>query len=136
MANYYGQSRTNYFAVKDAELFEKELENHYVEVITKEINGVTLYGFIDTDDNGNGLSWQVYNEDEDEHEDFDWIEFLAKHVANDHVAILMEVGSEKYRYFMGNAWAVNSKGETKTISLDNIYTLAEELGHHITTATY
>lgn len=141
MANYYGQSRTNYFAVKDAEKFLAEVEGWGVEVITqKQEDGTLLYGFLDSDDNGGGLSWTRYYEDADgeyQEEERDWIEWLGTHLADGHVAVLMEVGSEKYRYLNGITFAVNNKGETLRISLDDIYELAKnKLGEHVTTATY
>jgi len=52
------------------------------------------------------------------------------------VAIMMEAGAEKCRYINAYALAVNSKGETKEISLDQIYELAQPLGEHITRAEY
>jgi hypothetical protein len=49
----------------------------------------------------------------------------------------MEVGTEKYRYLNGIAFAVNNKKEVIRISLDDIYEKAKEtLGSQITTATY
>jgi len=139
MANYYGQTRTNYFPVKDAEKFVAEVADWQVEVITqKQEDGTEWYGLMDSDSNGGGLSWTRYADDEgEEDEERDWVTWLGTHVADGHVAVLMEVGSEKYRYFQGVTWAVNSKGESLRISLDDIYNLAtEKLGGSVTTATY
>jgi hypothetical protein len=52
MANFYGQARSNYFAVKDAGSFLDEMTQYPVEVITQEKDGVTLYGFVDADADG------------------------------------------------------------------------------------
>lgn len=141
MANYYGQARTNHFAVKDAEKFLSELEGWEVEVFTTEQpDGTVLYGFLDSDSNGGGLSWVRYYEDADgeyQEEERDWIEWLGQHVADGHVAVLVEIGSEKYRYLNGTTWAINSKGESMRISLDDIYELAtKNFGQVVTTATY
>ncbi len=62
--------------------------------------------------------------------------FLAAYLKDDEVAVLMEVGSEKLRYLCGFATAVNSKGETVSISLEHIYELARKLGPNITPAQY
>lgn len=146
MANYYSQARTNYFAVKDPQKFLKELEGWSVTVITKEQeDGTTLYGFLDDDPNGGGLSYSRYyyaeddvNEENELVEEREWSVWLAGHLADDAVAILVEVGSEKYRYFNGYAFAVNSKNETRTVDLNSIYELAGELGNpeKITTAEF
>lgn len=141
MANYYGQARTNYFAVKDAEKFLAELEGWEVEVITqKQADGTLFYGFMDRDGNGGGLSWTRYYEDADgeyQEDERDWMTWLATHLEDGHVAVLMEIGSEKYRYLSGISWAVNNKGEVVRLSLDDIYDLAvEKLGEHVKTATY
>jgi hypothetical protein len=79
----------------------------------------------------------MYDEETEENIELDWIEILANHLADDHVAVLMEVGTEKYRYLNGIAFAVNNKKEVIRISLDDIYEKAKEtLGSQITTATY
>lgn len=136
MANYYGQARTNYFAVKDSAAFETEFADYPVNIITKQVGDQTLYGFLDADDNGGGLSWQKYDDDTDDFVDLDYLERIAAHLVEGSVAVLLETGAEKYRHLNGYAWAVNSKGETKQISLDHIYALAAELGDSVTRAEY
>lgn len=130
MANYYGQTRTNYFAVKDAEAFTRELEKYPVKIITEETPDRTLYGFLDDDDNGGGEI--CYN-----YEDIVWSEFFARHLENDWVAIIMSAGSEKYRYISGYATAYNSAGNEIHLELNDIYKLAENhLGNNVTRAEY
>ena len=139
MANYYGQTRTNYFAIKDSASFIAEAEGWNVEVITKEVDGVTLYGLMDKDPDGAGLSWSRFGEDdagEEIEEERDWLAWIASHLEDGHVAIMLDIGSEKYRYLNAIAWAVNSKGETRKVGFENIYELAKELGDQFTTAEY
>jgi hypothetical protein len=137
MANYYGQARSNYFEVKDATKFVDEMAKYPVEVITTEVDNRTLYGIMDANQDGGGLYWDMYDEDTGENKEIDWPEILASHLADNHVAVLMEVGTEKYRYLNGIAFAVNNKKEVIRISLDDIYDKAKEtLGSQITTATY
>ena len=139
MANYYGQGRTNYFAVKDADAFKAEMANYPVEVITDEVDGETLYGLLDANPDGGGWDWSYIAELEDEDGEIvetdmeiDWPEVFARHLVDGHVAILMETGAEKYRYLIGYALAVNSKGETREVNLSkDIYTLAQELGDKV-----
>lgn len=141
MANYYGQGRTNYFAVKDAEAFKDEMANYPVEVITTEgENGVTLYGLLDSNSDGGGWDWSYVAELEDEDGEIvetdleiDWVEVFARHLVDGWVAILMETGAEKYRYLSGYALAVNSKGESREINLSrDIDKLAREIGETVT----
>ena len=137
MANYYGQARTNYFQVKDLKAWREELSNYPVELIeTKDDDGTIKVGFMDANDDGAGLDWQLYDEEGNETE-IDWTDLLARHLADNEVAIIMETGAEKYRYLSGWAMAVNNKKETREISLaKDIYTLAQELGENVTGATY
>jgi hypothetical protein len=137
MANYYGQARTNYFQVKDLKAWRDELSNYPVELIeTKDDDGTIKVGFMDANQDGGGLDWQVYD-DEGEEAELDWTDILARHLADKEVAILMEVGSEKYRYLTGWAMAVNNKKETREISLSkDIMAVAQELGDNVTGATY
>jgi hypothetical protein len=137
MANYYAQARSNYFEVKDATKFVDEMAKYPIEVITNEVDGRTLYGIMDANQDGSGLDWNMYDEETGEETELDWIEILSNHLADDHIAVLMEVGTEKYRYLNGIAFAVNNKKEVIRISLDDIYDKAKEtLGSQITTATY
>jgi hypothetical protein len=136
VANFYGQTRSNYFAVKDAKAFVAELENYPVRVITQEKNGVTLYGFLDADDDGAGEIWSIYNNETDEFDEIDWAAVFGRHLQDDWVAVIITTGSEKYRYFTGDATAYNNKGESKTINLEHIYQLASGLGAEITHAAY
>jgi hypothetical protein len=137
MANYYGQTRSNYFAVKDAEAFTTELENYPVRVITQETKeGGKLYGFLDADDDGSGEIWSIYNNETDEYDEIDWGHVFKRHLQDDWVAVIITTGSEKYRYFTGDATAYNNKGESKTLNLEYIYQLGKDLGENITFASY
>ena len=140
MANYYGTTRTNYFAVKNADDFLAELSKYPVEVITKEagVNGevATLYGFMDSDLDGSGDVWNYYNPETHEGEEIHWDEVFARHLADGWVAIIITSGAEKHRYVSGFAKAYNNKGEKIAIDLSDIYTLANDMGEHLTTAEY
>ena len=136
MANYIGQGRSNYFVVKDADAFRAEFEQYEVEIIERTVDGETLYGFMDNSLDGGGLSWSRYNEETEDFDDIDYLDAVSKHLAEGEVCIIVESGSEKYRYLNGVAYAVNSKGERKVVSLTDIYEQAKELGSNITQAQY
>jgi hypothetical protein len=136
MANFYGQTRSNYFAVKDAEAFTAELENYPVKVITQEKDGVTLYGFLDSDDDGGGDIWTIHNDEADDNDEIDYVEVFKRHLQDDWVAVIVSSGAEKYRYLQGDAVAYNNKGESRVISIEHIYDLAKDLGSNRTHASY
>lgn len=136
MANFYGQARTNYFKVKDEDAFLEELGKYPVQIIKEEKDGETLYGFLDDDSNGGGTI-DYYVDERGEYLEVEWREFFMKHLADDWVAVIMESGSEKYRYISGHATAFNNKGEAIHLDLSDIYALAtEKLGEKITLAEY
>ena len=132
MANYYSTARTNYFRVKDVDAFNawaKEYEDNYrVEVVDKEDTFAILF------DSESGVP--TWREVDGDYDDIDFMDELSKHLADDEVAILHQAGAEKLRYINGYAIAVNNKGERRTISLDDIYTFAKELGKNVTLAQY
>jgi hypothetical protein len=142
VANYYGQSRTNYFKVNDPEAFKAELEKMPVEVITQPLKNEdgevidTLYGFLDADSNGAGYITEYWDEEANDSVEIDLEDLFKRHLADGWVAILLHSGSEKYRYISGDAVAYNNKGESVDLNLANIYGLAEALGENITTAEY
>ena len=136
MANYYGQSRTNYFLVKDAEAFKAEMANYEVNVIEQQMHGETGYGILDADSDGGGLQWSQFNEETEDYDDLAWEDIIGKHLKDGSVCVLMETGAEKYRYLTGWAVAFNNKGESRRVNLTDIYDLAKELGTDVVLAEY
>ena len=128
MANYYGVGKTNLFAVKDLDAFVKAVEHIAVEVGASEQDGQTLVQLFDNDSNGGGFPYEFWNEEFGEHEEINWEAIFARHLVDGWVAIIYEVGNEKYRHLAGNATAFNSKGETRSIDIHDITKLAEQIG--------
>lgn len=128
MANYIGMGKTNYFAVKDIDAFREEVGNYAVEIAVREEGGKTLVALYDNDPDGAGFPYEVWNADFEEAQEIDWDGIFFRHLADGWVAILYEIGYEKYRYFGGVATAFNSKGETRRVSIDDIMNLADEIG--------
>lgn len=141
MANWYGFARTNYFRVKDVDAFKEALKALDVEVIEVEQDSTSsdgrvkgMVGLIGRDEYG-GFPTGGFD-GEDEWQDVEVDALVAEHLVDGEVAVFMEVGAEKMRYLTGRAWAINSKGETRQISIDDIYERAKELGPNVTSATY
>ena len=117
MANYCCAYRTNYFKVKDNEKFKEFMTHVYAEDLEvfhkKYENGNELYGF----GGYGGISGYFNNKNEYEDSDEAWdnaydnfIDGLAKQVAEDDAILLFEVGNEKLRYVVGSVAVITSKG--------------------------
>lgn len=131
MANYVAKVRSNYFKVKDEKAWQKFCDRFDFTNIIDTVDGERLHGFMD-DSFGNGLPTTIYDEKKDEYVEVDFAKELSEHLEDGWVAILVEIGSEKYRYLLGFAVAINSKGESRSVTLDEITERAKELGDHIT----
>lgn len=135
MANWYGASRTNYFKVKDAEVFK---------TFIAQFGSVDLWEIVQADetvvyglgDNGEGY-WPSEIPDDGSGEEIDFIGAVSEHLADGEVAVFMSSGAEKLRYVTGDAVAIRNDGERLQISIDDIYDLAKrEWGVEPTLAQY
>ena len=167
MANHYTKARTNYFVVRDVAALKEDLKAYVLLTTGWSEN---LYGGeLILDENPNNVpagaialfcdgGWPNLDEDsvldrlgdDDDDEDAassaplpheDIYTLVASHLVDDEVAVFQEVGFEKMRYLAGTSVAVNAKGESQVIQLDDIYDIArKQLGAgssgQITTATY
>lgn len=134
MANYYEKARTNYFKVKDAAAFQKYLDLFgSIDLVVNEKTGQYALIF----DEASGVP-SFYLNDDDEDIEVDFIDDVSKHLTDDSILVLQAIGNEKMRYLTGYAVAVNNKGESVSISIDNIYKMAQEkFGvNEISDATY
>lgn len=120
MADWYGNSRSNYFKVKDEVEFREWADCLSLTVWEKD-GGFAIAGICDM---GGWPSSRL--DDSDDSDDVDIPEELSKHLAEDEVAILMEVGAEKLRYVTGIAIAISWTGGIVQINLNDIYALAQE----------
>jgi len=141
MANYYATARSNYFAVKDEMTFKQWAEFVGLKVLDPTHKNKTADGirrFAITPDGGDENGWpnQRYNGITEEYDEVDVFQELATYLKDGEVAVLIEVGGEKLRYLCGYATAVNSAGETVSMSLESIYRFAQKLGSNITRAEY
>ncbi len=142
MANYCATARSNYFAVKDETAFREWAAHLGLTVLEPDrrnapANSILRFGIASGSDGDCG-SWpdSTYDEEENENKQIDLTGQLADHLADDEVAVLLEVGNENLRYVGGTAIAVNNRGETVFIDLDGIYHAAQTLGRNITRAEY
>ena len=143
--NFEATARSNYFRVKDEAAFKAWAERIGVEVYEDteqqaQENGRPLPAgekqFMIARSDGNG--WPVSYLDRETQEDVmvDLPAELAKHLHDDDVAILMEIGAEGLRCVTGYALAVNAAGVVKSVSLEGIYELALWMGNRVTRADY
>lgn len=134
MANYYASARSNYFSVKDPAAFKEAMADFEVDVHeqSKQANTFCLLAA-----NADGVGWPTWIEgDEDEEIEINFFEIVGSFLADEEVAIFMEAGAEKLRYIVGEAHAVNNKGDWHSVSLNQIYDLAKELGENVSECSY
>ena len=125
VSNYYEQTRSNYFKVKDKEAFQKFLDRFVgaVELIEDDKGRV---GFLAPE--GIPSEWPVTDADGmEESVEVDFLAELAKHLARHEVAVIVGNGYEKMRYLTGFAVAVNGKDERRSVNIESIYELAKKL---------
>ena len=111
MANYYGFTRTNYFAVKDEERFRQvvascQASEENPEVWEEAVDGQTLFAF------GcyGSLSGLPCGDEEDYECDLGaFHSALQQVVADGHAIIITEVGYEKLRYLVGDCTVITSQ---------------------------
>ena len=134
MANWYGQSRSNYFNVKDEAAFREWAESRDLRVLE---NPGGLFGITPSSLSEDG-DWPscVLNED-DEFEDIDFRQEVIDHLCYGEVAILMTVGSEKLRYLTGVSEALAWNGWRASVCIYDIYgKVSAEFGVTPTAAEY
>jgi hypothetical protein len=119
MANFYGNCRSNYFAVKNEAAFKAWISQYEVKLIARD----NLFGFVSDDEFG-GIPQR--REDEDA---IDIDSEIAQHLADNQVCIIMEAGAEKSRYIAGSATAIHASGASFSINLSDVYArVPEEFG--------
>ena len=123
MANYEATARSNYFLVKDLPAFTAWCNTLNIEVSPASEQNPDLIALLFAE----GVPCSSYNQDTEEYDELDFYGILASHLTEGQVAVIVEIGHEKMRYLVGHAVAVNAAGEIREITLDAIYTLAQEL---------
>lgn len=117
MANYYGNTRTNYFHVKNPDAFRDFMKTvgasednvHLWEETDRNGEPIFAFGCYGTilgvaTDGTDGV--EDYGDD-GEYYDFEEFVFqLSEHVAPNDAVIVIEVGNEKLRYLVGSALIV------------------------------
>lgn len=134
MSDYHATSRSNYFRVKDEPAFKEWARKRFLEVFQNRRNS-GLWGIMPDPKKNDFGTWPNYDPDAPAgQEEFDLVEELSKHLADGCVAILISSGHQKSAYIGGEAVAINSRGETREVRLDNIHDLASQLGWEVTRA--
>ncbi|MFW9998138.1 MAG: hypothetical protein ACFFD4_39215 [Candidatus Odinarchaeota archaeon] len=117
MTSYNAWSLSNYFKVKDFELFKVWAENLGLKVWKED----DLVRF--------GSDSSIPSFDKESGTNFD--QELAQHIVDGWVAVYIEIGYEGQMSMGSFAVAVNSKGDTRMVETCSIFDLAEEIGNHI-----
>jgi len=142
MTHYSATARSNYFAVKDETAFREWATRLGLTVMEDALYGKTakcIRRFAISPgnrDHGGGWPFNVRNEETGGYDSVEVAEQLSAHLADDEVAVLLEVCYNDLQYVTGLAEAVNNKGSAEFVSLDSIYAVARRLGKNITRAEY
>jgi hypothetical protein len=132
--NYEASARSNYFRVKDEGAFRQWADRLGLSVAPTDLDDGRYFAIWPFDGGSWPSSW--HNIDTDEEGQCDVVVELARHLYDGGVAVLMEVGHEGLRSVAGVALAVNAKGETRHVALEEIYDKARELGTRVIRAEY
>lgn len=117
--NWFGTSRSNFFAVADAAAFTQAMASFDVHPEWNDQGHVALVATTDQGD------WpQLYDADEEPIDDGFW-SAVAPHLADGAVAVFQTVGGEG-DHMTGYAAAVDKTGEVVEISIDDIFTIAQQ----------
>lgn len=127
MANYEAYVRSNYFRVKNEAAFRQWAEGLRLDVPVDEKmpDGEQRFAIYSNDVGG----WPQWREPERDEagDEVDFVAELQDHLADDDVAILLEVGHEKLRYLGGSA-QVCTPQEIRSVNLtEEAMRIAREL---------
>lgn len=129
MANYIAKARSNHIRVTDVEAFKARMEELDCKVEIGNSKG-TVAVWADTPSGAWPTS--LWPEADDEPTDINIVDEISKFLVDGEICILMEVGNEKMRYLVGQAFAFR-KGDDRFIEI-NLYDIyakaATELGVH------
>ena len=122
MANFYGSCRSYYFSVKNMERFKEEVAHSGLDLILNH-SAPALVGVTSTNDSG---TWPSELEVEDkngdcDYIDFDVVEFIQGHLADNSICVLMECGAEKLRYLVGTAMAFTNNEIVSHVNMADVY---------------
>ena len=124
MANYYAAWRTNYFKVKDLKAFEAVIKGiPFIEIVSDNDGYIAIMEDYRGDSAGIPNN---YFDDDDNDVTVEWSIIFKEHLEDNSIVVFMEAGSEKLRYILGYAMAINSEGEVIEITLDDIYKKAHK----------
>jgi len=145
VANYVGTARSNYFRVTEAAAYAAFLAKWGLVPLRPAPDAEGRVGF-SAEPYGDGgwpgeptTDWCEAQEPPLDPDAYDgpWlIQDLAACLGPGEVAVGIEIGSEKLRYLVGDAWSVNAAGEKRSLALDAIMDLARELGPEVTAPEY
>lgn len=129
MANYYAFARSNKFRVKDIKALEDVLPSGVELWIEDEPSNLVC--LLVSDDGG----WPsaCWNESLDDVEDWDVVDAIAPHLADNQWCVIQEVGAEKLRYLCGWSLAFDSSKRIIRVDIEDIY---EKLPKDVTPCAY
>jgi len=123
MADWTGHARSNYFRVKDVDAFTTFINNvPGIAFWTKDNDSTNFAIFADVTDHGGWPDTRdIEGQDDNCYDMGSLADDLVQHLAENEVAILMEIGNERLRYFTFRSTAVTWDGRRIDLDSDEIY---------------
>jgi hypothetical protein len=128
MSEFYAKAASSTFHVRDARALRRALNGLSIIVHPATSDGDPNHVYIVSDEDKGCWPSERFDEDSDEGVEVNLLALIARHLKPDEVAVLKEAGSEQASYIGARASAVNNRGETATVDLDEIYDRATVLG--------
>jgi len=114
-------TRSNYFRVRNVRNFRRFCTRYGLTVVRTSEGKSFQYGFLLEEPLPTGRT-----DSKGEWIETDFLGELSRLLARREVAVVMEVGSEKMRYLIGYAAAVDARGRRIQIALSDIYRRCKE----------
>lgn len=131
MSDFYAKAASSTFHVRDARALRRALDG--IAIIVHPVVGGRdpNHVYLVSDEDKGCWPSERFDEERGEGVEVNLLALIARHLKSGEVAVLKEAGWEKASYIGARASAVNHRGETATVDLDEIYDRATVLGGQV-----
>jgi hypothetical protein len=131
MSNFYARAASNTFHVRDEQALRDALKGLSIVVYPAAADSDPNHVYLVSEHEKGEWAKERYDETKREDVEVDLLALIAEHLEPGEVAVFKHAGADKARYIGARASAVNDRGETKTVDLDEIYGHAKALGGQV-----
>jgi hypothetical protein len=127
MSEFYAKAASSTFHVRDARALRTALDGLAIIVYPATGDGDPNHVYLVSEQDKGCWPSERFDDDSREGVEVDLLALIAEHLKPGEAAVLKEASSEKASYIGARASAVNDRGETATVDLDEIYERATVL---------